>query len=105
MKKEDISKFIYWTIMPMAIGFVMFFYLDKMEASLLYKALIFLVIAIPLATIRVLIGVKLFKEKPTLAEKMMSCSLRRKYGNDYCARCSNGYECASGIEKNDIEKK
>jgi drug/metabolite transporter (DMT)-like permease len=92
---KDISKFLYWTIMPMAIGFIMFSYLDKMEGTLLYKAIIFLAIAIPLATIRVFIGVWLFKEKPTLAEKIMRCDLRRKHGNGYCAVCPDSYECAT----------
>lgn len=93
MRAKDIFKFIYWTVMPVAIGFAMFFYLDKMETSLLNKILIFLAIAIPLTTIRVFIGVKLFKEKMTLAEKIMSCNLRRKYGNSYCAECPDSYNC------------
>ena len=84
----------------MAIGAVMFYYLDKMNASLLYKAFIFLVIAIPVATIRIFVGAKLFGEKKTLAEKIMSCNLRRKYGHDYCAKCPDGYKCAT----NDMEE-
>lgn len=96
MTERDMAKFLYWTMMPMAIGFIMFSYLDKMEISLLNKVLIFLVIAIPLATIRVYVGAKLFKEKPTLTDNIMSCKLRRKYGNDYCAKCRDSYECAAG---------
>jgi hypothetical protein len=83
--------------MPMVIGFVLYFYLDKIETSLLNKALIFLAIALPLATIRVFVGVRLFKEKATLADKIISCELRRKNGNDYCAECPDGYTCASDI--------
>lgn len=93
MVARDVSKFLYWTIMPMAIGFSMFYYLDNMEISLLYKALIFLAIVIPVATIRVFVGMKLFKEKPTLADKIMSCNLRRKHGPSYCAECPDGYKC------------
>lgn len=95
MTTRDISRFLYWSVMPMAIGFIMFFYLDKMDMSLLNKALIFLVIAIPLGTIRVYVGVWLFKEKPTLADKIMHCNLRRKHGNNYCAECPDGYNCAT----------
>lgn len=36
----------------------------------------------------------------SLAEKMMSCKLRIKNGLDYCAKCPDGYICASG-KKND----
>lgn len=81
--------------MPMVIGFIMFFYLDKMEGTLTYKSLIFLAIAIPLATIRVFLGVWLFKEKQTLTDKIMTCDLRRKHGNSYCAVCPDGYKCAT----------
>lgn len=106
MAAKDISRYLYWTVMPMAIGFVMFYYLNKMEMSLLYKILIFLAIAIPVATIRVYIGMKFFKEKSTLADKIMSCDLRKKYGHDYCAECPDGYSCSSdNIDSvNNIEK-
>lgn len=78
----------------------MFYYIDKMNASLLYKAFIFLLIVIPVATIRVFLGVKLFKEKQTLADKIMSCYLRKKYGKEYCVVCPDGYNCAT----NDMKK-
>lgn len=87
--------------MPMAIGSVFYFYLDKLETSLLYKALIFLAIAIPISTIRVFVGRRFFKKKPTLTDKIMSWKLRMKNGNDYCAECPDGYRCASDIQ---IEK-
>ena len=35
----------------------------------------------------------------SLAEKMMSCKLRIENGLDYCAKCPDGYTCASGKEK------
>lgn len=95
MTAKNISRLLYWKVMPMAIGFVMFYYLDKMEISLLYKVFIFLAIAIPVATIRIFIGMKFFKEEPMLADKIMSCSLRKKYGHDYCAICPDGYSCSS----------
>jgi hypothetical protein len=94
---KSFLKFLYWTIIPMAIGAVMFYYLDKMNASLLYKAFIFLLIAIPIATIRVFVGAKLFKQ--TLADKIISCYLRKKYGKEYCAVCPDGYNCAAGDMK------
>lgn len=105
MKKEDMYKFIYWTVMPFAIGAILFFYIDKMEISIIDKLLIFIAIVVPVAAIRAWIGMKIFKESPTLAERMMSCNLRRKYGNGYCAMCPDGYTCASDIEKNDTKRK
>lgn len=85
----------------MAIGFVMFYYLDKMEASLLYKVFIFLAIVIPVTMIRIFVGEKLFEDKQTLTEKIMSCNLRKKHGYSYCVECPDGYKCAA----NDMEKK
>lgn len=35
----------------------------------------------------------------SLAEKMMSCKLIIKNGLDYCAKCPDGYTCASGEGK------
>lgn len=99
MITRDISKFLYWTVMPICIGVIMFFYIDKLEVSFLYKVFIFSVIVIPVAMIRVFIGIKLFGGKQTLAEKIMSCQLRKKYGNEYCVVCPDGYKCASGSMK------
>lgn len=103
MKTREVLRFLYWTIMPMAIGFVLYFYLDKIETSLLYKTLIFIAIVLPLATIRVFVGVRLFKEKPTLADKIISCKLRRTYGNDYCAECPDGYTCATDLNLEKVD--
>lgn len=100
MSVKDISKFIYWRVMPIGIGAVMFFYIDKMEVSMGYKILIFLVISLPIVMIRLWIGMKIFKEKMTLTEKIMSCSLRRKHGNSYCVECPESYTCANGDIEN-----
>ena len=99
MGSKDIFKFIYWEVMPVAIGFIMFLYIDKMEISIVDKIIVFIVIALPVAIIRSYVGMKIFKEEPTLAEKIMSCGLRRKYGNGYCAECPDSYECAGGTDK------
>jgi hypothetical protein len=99
MTAKDILRFLYWKAMPAAIGVVVYLYIDKMEVPLLYKVLIFLVVAIPVATIRVFVGTKLFKEKQTLTDKIMSCQLRKKYGNEYCVVCPDNYKCASGSMK------
>ena len=100
MDKKNISKFLYWTVMPMAIGVILFIYIDKMNLPILNKLFLFVVIIIPIAAIRAWIGVKIFKEEPTLADKIMSCNLRRRYGNGYCAKCPDSYTCASDIDKN-----
>lgn len=99
MTTRSVSKFLYWTVMPICIGVIMFFYIDKLEVSFLYKVFIFSVIALPVAMIRVFVGIKLFEKRQTLAERIMSCQLRRKYGKDYCVVCPDSYKCASDIKK------
>lgn len=32
----------------------------------------------------------------SLARKMMSCKFRIEHGLDYCVKCPDGYDCASG---------
>lgn len=86
--------------MPFCIGFFIFYYLYGMDIPFIEKVIIFLVIAIPISTIRFWIGKKIFEDETTLAEKIMYCGLRRKYGKNYCAECPDGYECAKGIDKN-----
>lgn len=93
MTMKGVLRFLYWAIMPMVIASIMFYYLDKMEASFLYKVFIFLEVVVPVATIRVFVGMKLFNEKQTLADRIMSCKLRKKYGHDYCAVCPDGKKC------------
>lgn len=101
MRKKGILEYIYWVVMPFFIGFFLFYYLNRMDRPLIEKIIIFLTIVIPIATIRLWIGKKLFKEKVTLAEKMMYCDLRRKYGKNYCVECPDGYECAKNFGESD----
>jgi hypothetical protein len=96
--RSEIFKFIYWIIMPMTIGAIAFYYLDKLEISMIYKFAILIMIAMPISAIRIFIGKKIFKEKPTLVEKIMSCNLRRKYGKDYCAKCTDSYNCVTNMD-------
>ncbi len=70
-----------------------------MDRPFIEKVFIFFAIVIPTAAIRLWVGKKLFKEKETLAEKIMYCSLRRKYGKNYCAECPDGYECAQDLDQ------
>lgn len=104
MTYKDIFKYIYWKIAPVAIGFFLFLYLDKMDAHFTKKILIFLVIAIPVATIRLWIGTKIFKEKKTLVDKIMSCKLRKGHGRGYCVKCPDGYVCAPNIEEDNVSR-
>lgn len=34
-------------------------------------------------------------EKRTLTDKIISCKLRKKYGKNYCIKCSDSYTCAT----------
>lgn len=40
----------------------------------------------------------------TLTEKLMTCSLRKKHGLNYCGICPDGYSCAGGADLNDIKQ-
>lgn len=100
MKKKSTFGYIYWTVMPFFIGFFLFFYLSRMNISFIEKFIIFLIIAIPLSTFRFWLGNKLFEDELTLAEKIMYCGLRRKYGKNFCVKCPDGYECAKGTDEN-----
>ena len=98
MSNRDVLKFMYWVAMPMAIGFVLFYYLDKMDMSLPKKFLVLLIICLPISMMRVFIGNKIFKEKQTLAEKIMTCGLRRRYGNSYCVDCPDSFTCPTTLD-------
>ncbi len=97
MKENSIFKFIYFIVLPMIIGAVIFYYVDKMEESIIYKISIWAAIAVPTIMIKNWIYMKIVKGQQTLAEKIMSCDARRKYGDSYCVKCPDGYSC--GEEK------
>ena len=86
----------------MAIGFILFYYLNKMDMSLSKKFLIFLIICFPISMIRVSIGHKIFKEKQTLAEKIMACGLRRRHGDSYCVDCPDSFTCATTLDETNM---
>lgn len=104
MTVRDIFKFIYWVVMPIFIGAILFYYLNKFSngKDAIEIWTIFIALAIPIAIIRAWVGTKIFKEdkeKPTLADKIMKCELRIKNGYDYCVKCPDNYTCASSIDK------
>lgn len=56
------------------------------------------IISVIFTIIHVWIGYKIFPEKMTLADKIMRCKLRMRYGRNYCAICPDGYSCASSVD-------
>lgn len=97
MSIKDIIKFIYWNAMPLALGAVTFYYLNKIEDPWIFlrmSAYVF-VFVILFIIIHVWIGKKIFPEKATLADKIMRCKLRMQYGRNYCVKCPDSYTCAS----------
>lgn len=100
MDKRTVAELIYWNAVPIAIGAVGFYYLNKIENPWDYikAAIPFLGALIPFMIVHFWIGNKIFPEKLTLANKIMRCKLRVKYGSSYCAKCPDGYTCASDIE-------
>lgn len=92
MSKKDVLKCLYWNILHITIGFFLFCFIDSMKVSTEYKLIIFMAITLPVVVIRLWLGDKLFKEKITLTEKIMSCGLDKNM--DHCfAVCTIGYGC------------
>ena len=92
--------------MPISVGAILFYYLNKTDdinklIPTMLEAFGFCFIFI---MIHGWIGIKIFPEKMTLADKMMRCKLRRKYGNSYCVDCQDSYTCASDLEGGKAEK-
>jgi len=100
MNIKTITKFIYWQVMPITLGATMFYYLNKIEdiREFLIMGLKAFILAILFIIIHVWIGHKIFPEKITLADKIMRCRLRMKYGHNYCAKCPDSYECATDFK-------
>ena len=97
MSIKDVIKFIYWQVIPVVVGVIMFYYLNRIEDIFLFlkMTLYAFIIAIAFIIIHIRIGYKIFPEKMTLADKIMRCKLRIQYGRNYCAKCPDGYVCAS----------
>lgn len=86
--------------MPIFIGAIMFYYLNKLSDGKSPAEIwtIFILLVIPIAVLRVWIGTKIFKERPTLVDKIMSCRLRIQYGRDYCVKCPDSYKCPTDLK-------
>lgn len=100
MNIKTIVKFIYWHALPICVGAIMFYYLNKIEdirefLIMSLKAFIFVIIFI---IIHIWIGHKIFPEKVTLADKIMRCRLRMQYGMDYCVKCPDSYKCPTDLK-------
>ena len=106
MNKRTIAKLIYFDAIPIIVGMIAFYYINKINDMWEYMKAVgsFLLMCIPLMMIHTWIGNKIFPEKPTLADKIVRCRLRRKYGNSYCVECDDSYNCASNIESGKGEK-
>ena len=103
MDIKNIARFIYWNVIPLSAGTVVFYYfLNKADGNDVNKFLLMMLGAFGFCFIFIMthgwIGLKIFPERKTLADKMMKCKLRRKYGNSYCVDCQDSYTCASDIE-------
>lgn len=93
-------RFIYWNAIPISLGAIVFYYLNKIDDIYEYLRMVINVLglAIPFLIIHIWIGNKIFPEKMTLADKIMGCKLRVQYGGSYCVKCPDSYVCASDIE-------
>lgn len=75
----------------------MFYYIDLDNANYVEAFITFFMVALPAAIVYTWIGGKFFKEKTTLAKKMMMCKLRMKHGYDYCVKCPDSYTCPTDV--------
>lgn len=100
MKIRIILRFICWNLVPILMGAIVFYYLNKVNGPGNYMEtwLMFFIVAFPAAIIYTWVGGKIFKEKMTLAKKMMTCKLRMKHGYDYCVKCPDSYTCPTDIK-------
>ena len=101
MSIKNIAKFIYWTVIPISVGVVAFYYLNKIDINDINQFIPTVKIfgfAFTFMIIHSWIGYKIFPEKMTLADKMMRCKLRKKYGGSYCVDCADSYKCPTDLK-------
>lgn len=93
-----ILQFIYWYILPIIFIYLAIDSLDKIDdlSEFLKRSVIYFLLSFPLTIIHALLGNFIFRGriKKTLADKIMSCELRRKYGYNYCVECKDSYTCS-----------
>lgn len=108
MNIKNIVRFIYWHAIPISVGAVVFYYLNKADSNDINKFFPMMLEAFGFCFIFIMIhgwiGLKIFPEKPTLADKMMRCKLRRKYGGSYCADCPDSYTCPTDLGPKKVGK-
>lgn len=100
MNVRDIIKFLYWDVMTFATGFAIFYGFTKGigPSGIIQSSIFYFVIAFLYVTIHVWLGHKIFKEKMTLADKIMTCKLRMENGLNYCVKCPDSYKCPTDIK-------
>lgn len=88
---------------PFVIGFTVLTILQtsypelikELNPSQLFALMIF--ILIPVLIILEFIDRIFSERKDTLVAKMMKCTLRKKHGRDYCAKCPDSYKCPTDL--------
>lgn len=115
---EKIARIIYYSLIPIVIGFYLFGSLGRAKdaTDLIQKLVIFLIYIIPLSIIYAWFGDFIFSRlfpEDTLARrlmlKMVNCKIRKERGDGYCVKCPDGYKCAASVDAsvdytNDINK-
>lgn len=104
MNKKKIIKFIYWNIMPIIILVVTWYYINKTADKIsdsfdtFQLLILYFMLGSLFGIIHTWIGHDIFKERTTLADKIMNCKLRKQYGSNYCVKCNDSYACASTVD-------
>jgi len=109
MNKKTIAKIIYYEILPIIIGALVFHSLGRVTdlTDLINKMAIFALYIIPFSFIYILIGGFIFsKFFPSdtfayrLMVKMTNCKIRKENGDEYCAKCPDSLACIKSIDDN-----
>lgn len=100
MNVRDIIKFLYWDVMTFVVGVIIFYCLSKDigPSGMIQLFTFYFIIAFLYVTIHIWLGHKIFKEKMTLADKIMTCKLRMEHGLNYCVKCPDSYKCPTDLK-------
>lgn len=110
LNKEKIARIIYYELIPIIIGFLLFGSLGRVTdtTDFIQKMITFAMYIIPLSFVYNWIGGFIFSRlfsRDTYAHrlmiKMINCKIRKENGNEYCAKCPDSLACIASVDSVD----
>ena len=107
LNREKIIRIIYYDIIPIIIGFFLFWSLGRVTdiTDFITKMIIFAIYIIPISIIYMWLGGYIFSRyfpqdtyAYRLMTKMMQCKIRKEHGDDYCVKCPDGTVCITSVD-------